>query len=1541
MSSFFQLLWLSQWSRYITNGNSNPGYPLLFHGDSPLIWIYRLRESFSKNRNHFWLPLLQVYGRSIVNVLFLKLIFLFSCSLCSIVFTQTVSNNKSIGALNSCIFLVSAYLIRSVIDAHARLYLARVTMRLESGLTGIIFYRLLSGRGSEKSREQKHNENAVSVDLHEIPSKIRLEIEGDEDSSSNSNGFIAFKKFLDSSRGRNELEKITYSKSIRYLLADPDVFSMLVGDISAVQLFLNSLIDCILLPVNIWITWKLLSKQVGLIAALPGIITFLFFFISSFGFQVLGTVYKAPFMEYRDKRLSVCHDILGILRVIRIMGAEDLAFDKIMKSRNIETALNRKRLVRTQFGSFLEYHTQRATQLIVFIIFYLFIGTSLNLPAALASIHILHSLASPLRGIPVTFIEGLISLLRIRTFISSHPDNYFEYFSEDDDTSTDCEFTGAIDFSNLKNPAQEEVSKYSNKVMCFKQFCKSSDGISIDDQYLNNSNNSFIYECHRIIKSHLCNPENSLNTLGKCVIFTGSSGCGKTSVINSILECKDNDLCYAYSSQTSWIPQGTVRSAILFGKPWNEELYMLVTGICQLQHDFQSWKDGDLRVIDEGGTSLSGGQKTRVALARCLYHQSEAAIFLFDDIFLNLDPNVGSKIFSRLFGHKGFLNSPYSRTILSIDLTTLLYFINNQPENSLTNIQIVHLNNHDIFFSGSLIEYQTLINNNSRPNINNSLEVNNFVCNNDVEKQNISPVCAQGKDCMQENLHESTCNSALAPNNLNKMNLEFHNKLESRLTDNSNDINEELDVIHRISHQISALQSKNISIESFHSITGTTPTSSGTCTSPSTLNNKVSLTLTSSKTFYKPVSLPADLVLETEISSGKRNTLEIYWWYFSLVGRTWCIVLLISCILKSVFDRYSDTFISYNDSSNNPNFIWIYTFIVLFQGLLCALLFIGEAIGGVKASNIAHNNLIRQILFSPFWLSDSTPTSYLMNRLSTDMLVMDESPLKKIASVIVPSIDFLIQISILSYAVPYSLPIILMVTFMTYKIVCQRYISTYIRAQKVALSVLSPMYGLFSQLINGIVVIHAFNAQRHLLNQFLLQIEHLQRIKLLQHIASQWAAIRLQLYTLPLIIFILFIPVESNWRYLALLYSLLISDTTGVITYRFASMERDMCSSERIFSLISNGSKPGTEVNSDNNSFNGSSKTTIENSTKSSTNNNREDDFNNRTFYTNNTLIQNPNPNPNPNLNQVTTGNSNYTYRRFDSVEIEEINDDLFFVIDYRFNSFGKKKIVLENENMSHKLLSGIFKSDSKRTGVKIMDLEVGYSDIMGTSYSVVLDGININVQPFEKIGIVGRTGSGKSTLILALLGLVKYTKGQILLDETPISMLSIKERRRIIGVLPQIPLLLKGWTIRDFLDPYEELTDGEILLGLDKCLLDPIFINEVKNNLYSNAGSLSGSQLRYLSIAKLVIHSRQYRMVLIDEPPPNTNGDQGLQQSISRILATHFKHCNIFIVAHHAESIKDCDNIWILAQQNIVKSIHPKSIPTQNELAQILTSYE
>ncbi|KAH8740139.1 hypothetical protein FG386_001800 [Cryptosporidium ryanae] len=1833
MLNFLSEVCLSKWSKYITNDGSNPGYPFLFRGDSPSIWINKLREAFTKyGGNSFWSPIFDVYGKSLLIALMLKLLFLLSCSLCSYIFGIVVSNKQ--GVVGSCVLIVFSYLLKSVLDAHNRLYISRLTIRIESGLTGVIFHRLLSSHRQNNIQSLSTIEERAH-DTFENTSKkgsVKLEIQftpqncsgsenlnptsgfGHNQESSYNDGSSAGCDYTycndislknkgsdelnteDNEDGNSEVLQ-GCKRSLRYLLSDPDVFSMLVGDITSVQFFLNSIIDIMLLPISVFLTWMLLKKQVGFMAALPGIATFMLLLLTSFGFQIVGTIYKAPFMENRDKRLSLCHDILGALRLIRIMGAEDLAYSKLVQNRVTETHYNKKRLIRTQLGSFLEYHTQKTTQLIVFVLFYAFSSESLNIASILTSIHILHSFSSPIRGVPVTFIEGLISLLRIKTFISSHSDDYtFRCNTNEDETSTNCDFNNlnirddkVFDFFAERNGGIEEtdehLSNYNKIQICREErenctdfelvrgrkekertFVVKSHGRqavlsdSMGFGYAESDTNGVtghLTESQRIIYNYLeCDKDTSANSKGRCVIITGGShGCGKTSIINSILDQKHDDSCYAYTNHNSiWLPQGTVRSSILFGKEWDEDLYERVVTVCQLKDDFSSWKDGDLRVIDEGGYSLSGGQKTRVSLARCLYYINEASLFLFDDIFLNLDPNVSIKIFSNLFSENGFLVG--SNVILTIDLTSLLYFMNNtnMGGRDWSCMYIVHLNNHNVFFSGPVYDYVSMINRvKGRFNLN---EKDRFEERDECESKHaedlsrmrsldfgISPESRgscdlrQNKSCIELNRGEGDgCNSSITScsdhsqdvyvdgqcgsdfvhcnpfgcslsrrksksctfdessydfgednfkltgkpfsfshsysysslfnadaNGGRKRNLSLEdsvsrligmvkrrrinrrkktsNDIESRKNSagvryNSQDEREntgELEIIQHINSHISTISSKNLSIESFHSLICATPkssyasmsysngsnanNSSGRSGKPSFNNGKT--TFIKSSEVAQAENLPSDLVAETEImeritgvlgnthleeedgdrcrsggknsagktseenldGANKRNSVvheadgsaisffskfglkylfgyyyisklgiacsnkkvfkhdqdgavyvidafgvgkkshfdahfcvsdqpsyipssvmggdgyssvngiasairdgtKIYMWYLELIGKRWCIFLLLSCILKSILDRYSDAYISGVEGGNsNSYFIIVYALIVTAQGLLGSFLFVGEAIGGLRASNKAHDQLLEIVFHSPFRFYDSTPVQYLMNRLSTDILVMDELPLKKIASVIVPSVDYIIQIIMLTYIVPLSLPVTLVVIITTYKAVCTSYITTNVRAQKTALSVLSPMYGLFSQIINGIVTIYAFNAQKHMMNQFYMQIEHLQRIRLLQHISSQWAAIRLQVYTIPLVVFIVLFPIqENNLRYLALLYSLFISDTTGIITYKYSSMERDMCSGERIYQLVSK--------------------------------------INDSAFRSNNTHI---------------SGFSSFKYAKGGNNCLASAGLSVGGKRD-----FGPAYRSIPDQKEANLECGG--KSEfGGRTGLVIADLDVGYYDVKGILYNSILSEINVNVGPSQHIGVVGRTGSGKSTLVLALLGLIEYRKGQITLDNLPISSLSVRERKEMIGILPQTPLVLKDWTLRDFLDPYNEFSDSEIYNGIDRCFIDGSKKSQ-GTDLCLSVNLLSESQLRFYSIARLVINSKKYRMILIDEPPPSLSGNFGLQNNINLIVSTHFKHCNVFIIAHHVDSIKYCNCVWILAKRKIANIIHPSLIPTQLDLAQILTDYE
>ena len=146
----------------------------------------------------------------------------------------------------------------------------------------------------------------------------------------------------------------------------------------------------------------------------------------------------------------------------------------------------------------------------------------------------------------------------------------------------------------------------------------------------------------------------------KLVMITGAVGSGKSSLLSSILHGElfiargsiTHSGNIAYVSDTPWVFPGTVRENILFGLVYDEEWYSQTVKACQLERDFKRFPDQDLSYIGEHGATLSGGQRTRIALARAVY--SRADIYLLDDPFSSLDAKVAENIFNIVF--KGLLS---------------------------------------------------------------------------------------------------------------------------------------------------------------------------------------------------------------------------------------------------------------------------------------------------------------------------------------------------------------------------------------------------------------------------------------------------------------------------------------------------------------------------------------------------------------------------------------------------------------------------------------------------------------------------------------------------------------------------------------------------------------------------------------------------------------------------------------------------------------------------------------------------------------------
>lgn len=122
----------------------------------------------------------------------------------------------------------------------------------------------------------------------------------------------------------------------------------------------------------------------------------------------------------------------------------------------------------------------------------------------------------------------------------------------------------------------------------------------------------------------------------------------------------------AYCCQTPWIMNDTVKNNVLFGSNLDQKRYEEAIKFSCLEDDLHIFKEGDSTVIGEKGSTLSGGQKARISLARALYNNAD--IYILDDILSAVDAHVGSFIFNQTV--KNYLRG---KTILLI--THSLYFL--------------------------------------------------------------------------------------------------------------------------------------------------------------------------------------------------------------------------------------------------------------------------------------------------------------------------------------------------------------------------------------------------------------------------------------------------------------------------------------------------------------------------------------------------------------------------------------------------------------------------------------------------------------------------------------------------------------------------------------------------------------------------------------------------------------------------------------------------------------------------------------------------
>ncbi|VAI82635.1 unnamed protein product [Triticum turgidum subsp. durum] len=229
---------------------------------------------------------------------------------------------------------------------------------------------------------------------------------------------------------------------------------------------------------------------------------------------------------------------------------------------------------------------------------------------------------------------------------------------------------------------------------------------------------------------------------------------------------------------------------------------------------------------------------------------------------------------------------------------------------------------------------------------------------------------------------------------------------------------------------------------------------------------------------------------------------------------------------------------------------------------------------------------------------------------------------------------------------------------------------------------------------------------------------------------------------------------------------------------------------------------------------------------------------------------------------------------------------------------------------------------------VEIRDLKIRYR----IDLPLVLHGITCKFEGGDNIGIVGRTGSGKTTLIGALFRLVEPAEGKIIIDSVDISTIGLHDLRSRLGIIPQDPTLFKG-TVRYNLDPLGQFSDQQIWEVLDKCqLLEAVQEKEqgLDSHVVEDGSNWSMGQRQLFCLGRALL--RRCRILVLDEATAFI--DNATDAVLQKTIRTEFKYCTVITVAHRIPTVMDCDMVLAMSDGKVVEFDKPtKLMETEGSL--------
>ncbi|KAL4164373.1 hypothetical protein KRP22_004239 [Phytophthora ramorum] len=210
----------------------------------------------------------------------------------------------------------------------------------------------------------------------------------------------------------------------------------------------------------------------------------------------------------------------------------------------------------------------------------------------------------------------------------------------------------------------------------------------------------------------------------------------------------------------------------------------------------------------------------------------------------------------------------------------------------------------------------------------------------------------------------------------------------------------------------------------------------------------------------------------------------------------------------------------------------------------------------------------------------------------------------------------------------------------------------------------------------------------------------------------------------------------------------------------------------------------------------------------------------------------------------------------------------------------------------------------------------------------LVLKGVDMDVAAGEKVGICGRTGAGKSSLMVALFRICDFDSGRVLIDDVDISSINVRELRRSLAIIPQDPVLFSG-PLRENLDPFHEYSDERLWAVLKQVhMADKLrrWGSGLDFEVAEGGDNLSVGQRQLLCIGRALLKDSQ--VVVLDEATANV--DTATDALIQTTIQETFAAKTVLIIAHRINTIMHCDKIAVLDAGRVAEFGRPSDLLAQ-----------